>query len=170
MILEQSTQLAKQSLLFILFVAAGISLLCADDLVKQQNVNEEASPSPFSILKDMHNLNNEDDLVIIKQAINPHEMAVFSNATVRLLQYSTGISANYTIKKGEDHKCNDNISITLRECKREQDNVLHPVNMALISISNNQNIVFEGWIFARNSSLSSPKIDDYFVYLEECGK
>lgn len=161
MILKQKALLAK--LVFFLFT---VNLLFAEDSIGN---NTEITSSPFSVLKeDLYSMNDKN-LLVTKQALNLGDVEVFNGAKIRLLEYNTGISTDYEIKKSENWKYNDEGTyIILHDCQKAKEEKFNPVNMALISIINNDKTIFEGWIFSKNSALSLPKIDDHFVYLTEC--
>lgn len=165
--LGQKTLLAK-FLILISFLVLGIALLSAPCFANESNSNEGVSSSPFNILGNDTQKSDEEDLLIVKQPINRGDMDVFNDAKIRLLHYGTGVSTECLIKRGKANKCADNIYVSLRECKKDKEHTFNPVSMASISIKNNKNIVFEGWLFSQNSSVSSPKVEDYFFYLSEC--
>ncbi|WP_323732620.1 DUF2155 domain-containing protein [Candidatus Bandiella euplotis] len=97
-------------------------------------------------------------------------MEELNNAVIRLLNHGTGISIERKIKIGADYQHLDGFSISLNKCKKEMGSGLNPVSMASISVKNKGEVVFDGWIYSKNSSISLPKIDDYFIYLTECQK
>ena len=40
--------------------------------------------------------------------------------------------------------------------------------MAFIAVTNHHKIIYEGWIFSKNTSIALPKIDDGVIYLTSC--
>ena len=53
--------------------------------------------------------------------------------------------------------------INLKECKKDIKDTLNPVSMAFISVTNHGQIIYEGWIFSKNTSIALPKIDDGLI-------
>ena len=167
MILKQKVLLAK--LIFVISIFY-LNLSFADDSVNVTDNDTNAISSPFSILKENLQSNNDDkDLLIVKQAINSGDVWEFDTAKIRLLEYNTGLSTEYIIKRDENWQYNDNMYIRLHYCWISKEVALNPVNMALISVANGEKTTFKGWIFSKNFALSLPKIEDHFIYLTACG-
>ena len=165
MIRKQKIPLVK--LAFFIF-AINFNLLFANDSTITVDNNTEIASSPFNVLKEDLYSSNGKSLLIIKQHINSEDTKELSTAKIRLLEYSTGVSTEHIVKKEENWQYNDGMYIVLHNCLISKEGELNPVNMALISITNEEETIFKGWIFSKNPALSLPKIEDYFVYLTEC--
>lgn len=165
MITKQKTLLAK---LVPFIFAINLNLLFASDIADLEENDAEMASSPFSVLnKDLYTTDDKD-LLVVKQPINLGDMEVFNTAEIRLLEYNTGMSTNYTIKKNENWKYNDELHITLHNCWKAKEESFNAVDMALISVTNNENTIFKGWVFSKNSALSLPKIENHFLHLTAC--
>ena len=129
---------------------------------------QEEIESPFSVLEEDIYTSNNNEIDIVKQPIIEGEPEHCDSAKIRFLDYNTGISTYTTIAINEKYDFNEEIIISLRECKKDPKDILNPLNFAFISIKNADQLIFEGWIFSKNTSVSLPKIDDKYVYLNNC--
>ena len=165
MIRRQKIPLVK--LIFFIFTI-NFNLLSASDRIDMVNNKTETPSSPFSVLKEDLYSSNDKSLLITKQPINSEDTKELSAAKIRLLECNTGVSAEYTIKKEENWQYNDGTYIVLHNCLVSKGEELNPINMALISITSEEETIFKGWIFSKTPALSLPKIEDHFIYLTEC--
>ena len=85
-----------------------------------------------------------------------------------MLNYNAGKNSYITIAVNEEYKFNEETIIALRECKKDSKDILNPLSFAFIEIKNADKVLFVGWIFSKNTSISLPKIDDQYVYLSNC--
>ena len=129
---------------------------------------QEKFDSPFSALEEDIYKSNNSEIDIINQPIIEGKLERCDSAKIRLLNYNTGKNSYVTIVVNKEYKFNDETIIALRECKKDSKDILNPLNFAFIEIKNTDKILFEGWIFSKNTSISLPKIDDQYVYLSNC--
>ena len=130
---------------------------------QQEKVN-----SPFSVLEEDIYKSNNSEIDIINQPIIKGESEQCDSAKIRLLNYNTGKNSHVTIVVNEEYKFNEETIIALRECKKDSKDILNPLNFAFVEIKNADKVLFEGWIFSKNTSVSLPKIDDRYLYLSNC--
>ena len=160
------TQLAKYAIIIFtqLIFIFGFSL-CINAF---EVSDDDSDKSPFSVLdEDVYEL-NKSDLDITKQSIIQGRLQSFNLARIRILDYNTGDSFDKEIKIEEKFQLTDQVSISLKECKKDDKDILNPVSMAFVTIIKDDEPTFEGWIFSKNTSVSLPKIDDKFIYLTSC--
>ncbi len=124
--------------------------------------------SPFNVLEEDIYTSNNNEIDIVKQPIIEGVPEQCDSAKIRFLDYNTGISTYTTITINEKYDFNEETIISLRECKKDPKDILNPLNFAFISIKNADQLIFEGWIFSKNTSVSLPKINDKYVYLNNC--
>ena len=129
---------------------------------------QEEIESPFSVLEEDIYTSNNNEIDIVKQPIIEGQPEQCDSAKIRFLDYNSGISTYTTIAINEKYDFNEEVIISLRECKKDPKDILNPLNFAFITIKNTDQLVFEGWIFSKNTSVSLPKIDDKYVYLSNC--
>lgn len=128
----------------------------------------EEIESPFSVLEEDIYTSNNNEIDIVKQPIIEGEPKQCDSAKIRFLDYNSGISTYTTIAINEKYDFNEEVIISLRECKKDPKDILNPLNFAFITIKNTDQLIFEGWIFSKNTSVSLPKINDKYVYLSSC--
>jgi hypothetical protein len=124
--------------------------------------------SPFNVLEEDIYTSNNNEIDIVKQPIMEEKPEQCDSAKIRFLDYNTGISTYTTIAINEKYDFNEKITISLAECKKDPKDILNPLNFAFITIKNADQLIFEGWIFSKNTSVSLPKVDDKYVYLSSC--
>jgi hypothetical protein len=129
---------------------------------------QEEVESPFSVLEEDIYTSNNNDIDIVKQPIVEEEPEQCDSAKIRFLDYNTGISTYTTIEINAQYDFNEKITISLAECKKDPKDILNPLNFAFITIKNSDQLIFEGWIFSKNTSVSLPKVDDKYIYLSNC--
>lgn len=166
MILLQKTQLVKY--IIIIFTHFVLIFNFNQYINAFEEIDDESTKSPFSVLDDDVYKFNNSDLDITKQSIIQGELKYFNLAKIRILDYNTGHSSNKELKLEENLELTDGSFINLKECKKDIKDILNPISMALISVANDNEITYEGWIFSKNTSVSLPKIDDKFIYLTSC--
>ncbi|MFQ3307445.1 MAG: hypothetical protein ACI8ZF_000695 [Candidatus Midichloriaceae bacterium] len=162
MILTQRILLAN---IFLLCFSTYVSL--AKDSTVFDMVDEDIK-SPFSVLNE-DVINSDNNFSIINQnLINDDNVIKLEKANIRVLDYNTGQSKSHEINIGEIHNITEKNSIYIYKCLKEGNDVLNPLNMALISIDTEGKNVYLGWIFTKITSSSLPKINNNFIYLSNC--
>jgi hypothetical protein len=156
---------------YLLFILTFISLdLLPININSYANTIDKSATnnSAFSVLNDGLYKQDSNDVLIVKQQINIGDTESLIAAKIRLLKINTGISTEYDITKDDPFEYIQDTYITLHDCKKEKDAVLNPLHMALISIKNDDDMIFNGWIFTNNPSVSLPNINKTLLYLIEC--
>lgn len=162
MIQMQKIQSAKIIICLVLIFLYSYSIT-----VKATTLQEEKA-SPFSVLEEDLYISNSNEIDIIKQPIIQGELKRCHSAKLRLLDYYTGISTYVTIAIGTEYKLSTESVISLQECKKDSKDILNPLNFAFISIRDSNKLIFKGWIFSKNTSISLPKVNDKYIYLNNC--
>ena len=142
--------------------------LCSLVINAQAADQQETVDSPFSVLEEDIYTSNNNEMDIVKQPIIDWQPEQCDSAKIRFLDYNTGISTYTTIAINEQYDFNEKTTISLGECKKDPKDILNPLNFAFITIKNADQLIFEGWIFSKNTSVSLPKIDDKYIYLSNC--
>lgn len=161
MILAQKIQSVKVVFCIVLVFLFSSTAIEATD-------QQEKLDSPFSVLEEDIYKSNNGEIDIINQPIIEGKLERCDSAKIRLLNYNTGKNSYVTIVVNEEYKFNEETIIALRECKKDSKDILNPLNFAFIEIKNADTVLFGGWIFSKNTSISLPKIDDQYVYLSNC--
>ena len=129
-------------------------------------IENNSLKSPFDLIY------NEKSNIFSKQKVND-EFLNYNNlkpaqtTNLNILKYNVGKNNIISIDTNQEAKF-ENLIITTEHCLYETDNILNPVNMAYIKISNNDELVFKGWLFSKSSALSLPNYDGYFFFLRNC--
>ena len=108
------------------------------------------------------------DTNIVKQSIIQGNLISYRVAKIRLLDYNLGVNFYLKLFINEEFRYNNDIVIILQKCKKDSQNILNPLNMALIFIKRNNQLFYNDWIFSQNSAFALPKIDNKFIYLTSC--
>ncbi len=166
MILVQKTQLVKYTI--IIFIYLTFIFNCNQYISAFDEIENENTESAFSVLDEDIYKSTNSDLDITKQSIIQGELESFNLAKIRILDYNTGHSSNKELKLEENLELTEGSFINLKECKKDIKYTLNPVSMAFISVTNHGQIIYEGWIFSKNTSIALPKIDDGLIYLTGC--
>lgn len=122
--------------------------------------------TPFFIKENKSYYKNDID--IAEQSIIQGHLISCKLAKIRLLNYNLGINIYIKLFINEEFYYKNNITITLKKCKKDSQNPFSPLHMALIFIKQDNNFFYEGWIFSQNSAFALPKIDNKFIYLTNC--
>ena len=136
--------------------------------ILQATNQQSVEVSPFSILKSNARESVNDSIKIVRQSIIEGHLQKYYFANIRFLDINTGISTYNILTVNKEHKVNKDFTIVLHVCKKDSEDILAPLNLALISIKKNNKIFLEGWIFSQHTSLFLPKIDDHYIYLDSC--
>ena len=113
-------------------------------------------------------LSNQYNSSIVKQPIIAGKVKNCNFAEIRILDYNTGNSINKEIILEQNLELTDGFYIKLKKCHKDIKNIFNPVSMAFILIVKNNKIIYEGWIFSQNTAISLPRIENKFIYLNNC--
>lgn len=125
------------------------------------------SKSPFDLIY------NEKGNMFSKQKVNDeflnhNKLKPAQTISLNILKYNVGKNNIVSIDTNKEARFK-NLTIRAEHCLYEKDNILNPMNMAYIKISNsNRELVFKGWLFSKLSALSLPNYDGYFFFLRNC--
>lgn len=104
----------------------------------------------------------------IRQSIIKGELQSCSTAKIRLLDYNTGVNTYIDVNTKDNYVMDEDVIISVQKCQKDSVSTLNALSSAFILIKDSQHIIFEGWIFSKNTSISLPIVNKKYVYLNYC--
>ena len=104
----------------------------------------------------------------MKQSIIEGDLETYNAAKIRLLDYNIGTNTHRDLLIDEEYNYNNDISIILRECKKDSKRYFKSIKHGFNFNQKEDKVIYEGWIFSKNSAISLPKVEDKFIYLTSC--